>query len=181
VCPVTPDSLDMNDEENKLFWETPEYKGLTENTQVLSTCDPNAYDLVFFVGGFGVMFDFPFDENLATIAATVYERGGTVGAVCHGPIALLNVKLGDGSYLVKDKEVTAFCNEEEAIVGLLNTLPEHEGLGKSCEDTLLARGARFTKAEAFKANIACSDRLFTGQNPASAGPVADAIVASLSA
>lgn len=177
---MAPSSLDFNDEENKLFWETEAYKTLTENTKVLATCDAASYNLIFFVGGFGTMWDFPFDENLAKLAATVYENGGTVGAVCHGPIALANIKLSNGDYLVAGKEVAGFCNEEEAAMGLVPFLPEHAGLGKSCEDVLLARGAKYTKGGAWQPHIASSDRLFTGQNPASAGPVADAIVASLS-
>jgi putative intracellular protease/amidase len=173
--------LDIKDEENKLFWETPEFKELTERTKVLSTCDPSSYDLVFFVGGFGTMWDFPFDEHLAAFAARVYEKGGHVGAVCHGPIALLNVKLSNGDYLIAGKEVTAFCNEEEGLAGLLSFLPEQAGLGKTCEDALSARGAKFTKAGPWQPHVASTERLFTGQNPASAGPVADAIIKSMSA
>lgn len=171
----------MEDAENKEFWETPEMKSLTENTKVLSSCDPNQYDLIFFVGGFGTMWDFPFNENLASTAATIYEKGGFVGAVCHGPIALANIKLSSGSYLVEGKEVAAFCNEEETVAGLQQYLPKHASLGDAatCEDILIARGAKYTKGPAWGCHIAVGDRVFTGQNPASAGAVADAIVAAM--
>ncbi|RYH27822.1 type 1 glutamine amidotransferase domain-containing protein [archaeon] len=180
ACPVTPSSLDMNDAENREFWESAESRAYTENTKVLSDLNAADYDLVFFVGGFGTMWDFPFDNNLASFAQRVYETGGVVGAVCHGPIALANVKLSNGDYLVKGKEVAAFCNEEEAVAGLVSQLPEHKGLGRTCEDILSARGALYTKAAPWTAHVASSERLFTGQNPASAGPVADAIIAALS-
>jgi len=35
-----------------------------------------------------------------------------VAAVCHGPIALVNIKLSNGEYLVKGKTMTGFTNEE---------------------------------------------------------------------
>lgn len=127
------------------------------------------------------MWDFPYDTYLATLAQEVYEKGGLVGAVCHGPIALANVKLSNGDYLIAGKEVAAFCNEEEEMAGLVSHLPEHAGLGRTCEDIFRARGAKYTKGAAWGAHIAVADRVFTGQNPASAGPVADAIIQALSA
>lgn len=181
ACPVTPASLDLNDDENRSFWEDAGTRALTENTKVLADCDPKNYDLVFFVGGFGTMYDFPFDEYLATFTQSVYEQGGFVGAVCHGPIALANVKLSNGDYLVSGKEVAAFCNEEEVMANLVSHLPEHAGLGRTCEDVFLARGANYTKGAPWGPHIAVSDRVFTGQNPASAGKIADAIVAAFSA
>ena len=39
--------------------------------------------------------------------------GKVVSAVCYRPTALVNVKLADSSYLIKDKEVTGFSNVEE--------------------------------------------------------------------
>jgi putative intracellular protease/amidase len=177
---VSTSSLDLSDAENKEFWENPALRSLTENTKPLSECSASDYDIIFFVGGFGVMFDFPNDENIQRLSREIYEKGGIVSAVCHGPIALANVRLSDGQYLVTGKEVTAFCNAEEEIVGLLSKLPEHEGAGKTCEDVLIARGAKFTTASApFGGNIAVSGRLLTGQNPASAGLVGDAIVSTV--
>ena len=181
ACPVSPSSLNLDaDHENKEFWENAEYRALTENTKVLSSVDPAKYDLIFFVGGFGTMWDFPYSADLASIAAQIYEKGGVVGAVCHGPIALANVKLSNGENLIKNKEVTAFCNEEEAIANLLEYLPVHAGADRACEEILAARGGNFTKGPVFGPHIAVAERVFTGQNPASAAPLADRIVEALS-
>ena len=50
-----------------------------------------------------------------------------MAAVCHGPAAILNATLSDGSYLIKGKKVTGFSNEEEAIteilIGAKNVVP----------------------------------------------------------
>jgi putative intracellular protease/amidase len=100
----------------------------------------------------------------------VYERGGVVAAVCHGPAALVNVRLSNGEYLVAGKEVSAFTDEEEVAVKLERVVPF------ALEKTLRARGARFVEAPNFQKMVAVSERLVTGQNPASAMGVAEAVV-----
>lgn len=46
------------------------------------------------------MWDFPDNKELAAITSKIYENGGVVAAVCHGPAGLVNVKLSNGKYLV---------------------------------------------------------------------------------
>ena len=131
------------------------------------------YDAVFFAGGHGTMWDFPDDTALAQIAADVYEAGGVVGAVCHGPAGLVNVKLSDGSYLVGGKTVSTFTNDEEVAVGLVDVVPF------LLENRLTERGAKVTTAPNFAAHHEVSERLVTGQNPSSATGVAERMVAHL--
>ena len=109
----------------------------------------------------------------------VYEKGGVVGAVCHGPIALANTKLSSGELLIAGKEVAGFTEEEEAVCGLKTHLPVHDGAGQSCEEVLLARSAKYTKGDAWGCHVANDSRIITGQNPASAGAVGDAIVTAV--
>jgi putative intracellular protease/amidase len=86
-------------------------------TVKLSTVtDLSSFDAVFFVGGFGTMWDFPDDPDVQRVAKALFEAGKVVSAVCHGPCALVNVKLSDGSYLVAGKSVAAFSNAEEDAV-----------------------------------------------------------------
>ena len=144
-----------------------------QNTLTPAEVDWLDYTAIFYAGGHGVMWDFPENQELARIAAAIYVDGGVVAAVCHGPVALLNITLGDGSYLVAGKTVSAFTNEEEAAVGLTNVVPF------LLEITLRERGAIISKAPNFQAHTAISERLVTGQNPASAAPVAQAVVAVL--
>lgn len=51
---VTPSSLDMNDPENKEFWDA--FQTLTQGTRALSEFNGADYNLIFFVGGFGTMW-----------------------------------------------------------------------------------------------------------------------------
>jgi putative intracellular protease/amidase len=84
---------------------------------------PENYGAIFYAGGHGTMWDFAGDIDLARIGAAIYEQGGVVGAVCHGPAGLLNIQLSNGSYLVAGKNVAAFTNEGEAAVGLTEVVP----------------------------------------------------------
>jgi putative intracellular protease/amidase len=130
---------------------------------------------VLFVGGHGTMWDFPENTMLASIAAAVYEHGGLVSAVCHGPAGLVNVKLADGSYLVAGKTVAAFSDDEERAVGLDAEVPF------LLASKLVERGAEHTQAENFQAHVEVDGRLVTGQNPASAAALAEQVVRVLKA
>jgi putative intracellular protease/amidase len=116
------------------------------------------------------MWDFPDDEAVHKTARGMYEAGAPVGAVCHGPAALVNVKLSDGSYLVAGKEVSAFTNDEEEKVGLTKVVPFL--LATKLEE----RGAKHLPAPDFEKQVVVSGRLVTGQNPASAAGVAEKMV-----
>jgi putative intracellular protease/amidase len=132
--------------------------------------DAAAYSAIFYVGGHGTMWDFPESEDLASLAAAIYDHGGVVGAVCHGPAGLVNLRLGTGAYLVDGKRLTSFTNDEETAVGLIDTVPF------ALESKLVERGAQFIKAANFAENAVADGRLVTGQNPASAAKTAELVV-----
>ena len=50
------------------------------------------------------MFDLATDETSHQLIREFYESGRVVAAVCHGPAALANAKLSDGSYLIHRAE-----------------------------------------------------------------------------
>jgi putative intracellular protease/amidase len=162
--------IDLEDPLNKAFLDDYQQVFLVENTLNPGQIDPAEYSAIFYAGGHGTMWDFADNDRLAEIAAAIYEAGGIVGAVCHGPAALVNIKLSDGTYLVAHKTVAAFTNEEEAAVGLTEIVPF------LLESTLIERGAKFTKVPNFQVCVVASDRLVTGQNPASAAGVGERMV-----
>ncbi|MFD3757103.1 type 1 glutamine amidotransferase domain-containing protein [Streptomyces sp. NPDC058622] len=135
--------------------------------------DPSAYSAIFYAGGHGAMWDFPDSPDLARIALDIHSRGGVVSAVCHGPAALINLRLPDGTHLVHGKRVASFSNEEEDAVGLVEVMPF------LLEDRLKETGALHAKAPLFEAHTEDEGQLITGQNPASAAPVARLVVAAL--
>jgi putative intracellular protease/amidase len=129
--------------------------------------------VLFVAGGHGAVWDLPYDKDLAALIRDVYEDGGVVASVCHGPAALLDVTLTDGSPLVAGRRVTGFSNQEERAVGMTAIVPF------SLADALAERGAAYESAGAFLPYVVTDGRLVTGQNPASATAVAEAAVAAL--
>jgi putative intracellular protease/amidase len=128
------------------------------------------YDAVFYAGGHGTMWDFPDDPDVARIGREVYERGGVVAAVCHGPSALVNLTLSDGTHLVAGKRVAAFTDSEEKAAGLAEVVPF------LLADALVERGARHEGVADWEPQVIVDGRLATGQNPASAAPLAERVV-----
>lgn len=164
------DGVDTNDPINAAFLANEALVAQTKATRAIPSVDPARYDAVFFSGGHGTMWDFPEDRGVQALIRAVYERGGVVAAVCHGPAAVVNARLSDGTLLVEGKEVSSFTDEEEVAVKLDHVVPF------ALESTLRARGARFVEAPNFERKVAVSDRLVTGQNPASATGVAEEVV-----
>jgi putative intracellular protease/amidase len=170
---VPMDGVDLSDPVQQAFLDDPDVAAALRNTSTPEQVDPSDYDVIFYAGGHGTMWDFPDNTQLAKAAADVYEGGGVVAALCHGPAGLVNVRLSDGSYLVAGKEVAAFTNEEETAVGLTDVVPF------LLQTRLTERGARHTGAENFAAYVVADGRLVTGQNPASATGVAERVVETL--
>jgi putative intracellular protease/amidase len=145
------------------------------NTLATNSLDAKAYDAVFIVGGKGAMFDLPKDSALQNVIAQIYQQQGSVAAVCHGPAALVNVKLKDGSYLVANKAINSFTNQEEKLFGQ-KWINDFDFM---LEDKLIERGAHFQSSEIMLSHVAIDGRLITGQNPTSTVDVATALVKNL--
>jgi putative intracellular protease/amidase len=167
------DGLNLDDPTNRKFWEDKVYRSKVENTLKPSEVNPNDYVAVHYAGGHGTMWDFADNLELAGIAAKIYENNGVVSAVCHGPAGLVNIKLNTGRYLVEGKKVNAFTNEEESAVGLEKIVPF------LLESKLIERGAIFEKSGLWQAHVTVDQRLVTGQNPASARGVGEALLAEI--
>jgi len=172
--PMDPGSNDMDDEVNKAFTDDASIMNRLQNTMSPSEINPDNYDAIMYAGGHGTVWDFPDSEVLATIAVSIYEHGGVLGAICHGPAGLVNMKLKDGTYLVAGKRVASFTDEEERAIELENVVPFL--LASKLEE----RGAIHIKAENFKPHVEVDGRLVTAQNPPSAKSMGEVMVKVLS-
>jgi len=173
--PVPLDGVDRSDAVSAAFLDDPEAARQLRESPASTSIDPARYSAILFAGGHGAMWDFPDAHAFSAAARAIYEAGGVVGAVCHGPAGLVNVRLSNGGYLVAGKAVSAFTNEEERAVKLDAVVPF------LLETRLVERGARFEGAANWQEKVVVSERLVTGQNPASASGVAKAMVALLDA
>lgn len=167
------DGFDLKDPVNKEFWENKEYKNKIDHSLKPSEVKPSDYSAIFYAGGHGAMWDLADNTELASIASKIYENGGIVAGVCHGPAGLVNIKLKDDKYLVDGKKINAFTNEEESEVKLTNVVPF------LLEDQLKARGAKFEKSALWQTHVVTDQRVITGQNPQSAKAVGEAILKEL--
>jgi len=169
-APIDPSSLDMNDVENAKFMA--ENKPLIENTKFIEDVKSEDYNAIYFVGGHGTMWDFPNNLSIKKLSKEIYENNGIIGAVCHGPAALVNVKLSNGSFLIDGKRITAFSNSEEKTLKLENIVPF------SLEDKIIDMGSSYNRGNDWAEYVVEDQRIVTGQNPASAKQVA-VIISSL--
>lgn len=143
------------------------------DTMPITDVEVDDFDAVYFTGGHGVMFDFRGAE-LGAVTARFWESGRVVSAVCHGPAGILNVPLSDGTPMIRGRRVTGFSWPEEQAAQRAGAVPFR------LEDELTALGAVYSRADAlFEPYVVVDGRLITGQNPASALPVAEAVVAAL--
>ncbi|KAJ4983115.1 ThiJ/PfpI family protein [Stagonosporopsis vannaccii] len=178
-APVDPWSVEdsKDDVQSQAFLKEQEH--LWKNTEELGALlgRTNEFVGIFFVGGHGPMFDLATDSKSHALVRKFYESGQIVAAVCHGPAAIVNVKLSDGTFLVKDQTVTGFSNAEEDAYNFTSAMPF------LLEDELKNHGGKYEKADhLFGTKVVTSGRygkLITGQNPPSAGPIGRALLEAI--
>jgi putative intracellular protease/amidase len=172
---VPLDGVDRKDASVAAFLDDPAIQKALRESPASTSVDSSRYAAIFFAGGHGAMWDFPDAKAFTDAATQIYERGGLVGAVCHGPAALVSVRLASGKPLVAGKHVSAFTNEEERAVKLDQVVPF------LLESRLTELGAIHEAAPNWQEKVVTDERLVTGQNPTSAAGVAKAMVKLLQA
>ncbi|QEM13396.1 type 1 glutamine amidotransferase domain-containing protein [Mucilaginibacter rubeus] len=167
------DMVELDDELNVAFLNG-EGADAMRNTKKIDQVSIAGYDAVFVPGGLAPVVDMPENVAVQNILSGMYEKGGVVSAVCHGPVALINVKLNNGSYLIDGKNVTGFSKAEEENYA-------KEDVPFELEDALKQRGANYSATAPWQAYVVTDGRLVTGQNPASAKGVAESVIKILEA
>ncbi|KAJ7178206.1 class I glutamine amidotransferase-like protein [Mycena filopes] len=88
--------------------------------------------------------------------------------------ALVNVTDADGKSIFAGRAATGFTNEDEIQANKV------KDVAFLVEDRLVSLGAKFEKADAaWASHVVVDGNLYTGQNPASAGPIGHAILKAL--
>ena len=95
-----------------------------------------------------------------------------MGAVCHGPAALVNVTMEDGEYLLQGKSVSSFTNSEELFL-----IPDAKAIFPFLlEAELVENGANFIEGSMYLENVVHDQNLITGQNPWSTWKLAETMI-----
>lgn len=149
-------------------------KGISQLDSPLALADVDAgtYAAVFYPGGHGPMEDLAVDPTSGALLTQTLSAGTPLGIVCHAPAALLATE-ADGSSPFAGYQLTGFTNAEETQAGLADKAPW------LLQDRLVALGAEFVEGEPWAAHVVVDRNLYTGQNPASSGPLAERMLAAI--
>lgn len=155
---------------NRRFDEDQAAQRMFSNTFMLNMMDASTFDALFFPGGHGPLWDLARDVTSEKLILDFLAKGKPVGAVCHGPAALIKAaELQPG--LLRGKRITAFTNTEETLTARIGHIPY------KLESTLKELGADFHAATIpFTSHVETDGLLVTGQNPLSAGPTARTVI-----
>ena len=140
-----------------------------KNTRKVRNIDYNTFDAVFFPGGYGLLWDLASDSHIIKLMKDFYESNRPIAMVCHAPAILRDVKLSNGKFLVEGVSLTGFKDAEDAEI----ELDKH--LLFSLEQELKLRGANYKSVANWEPNVVVDGVLMTGQSPASAAPLAEAL------
>ncbi|MCB9032304.1 MAG: type 1 glutamine amidotransferase domain-containing protein [Chitinophagales bacterium] len=174
--PIDPESLKkmMLDKVSENYLNDSSFMDLLKNSKSLKQIENEQFDVVYLAGGHGTMYDFPNDTTMQNIIAKQYEDGKIVSAICHGVGGLLNVKLSNGDYLIKNKTITGFNWFEESLAKRKKEVPFNLEAG------LKERGADYKKAFIpMTSYVKVDGNLITGQNPFSSKEMAKVVMAEI--
>jgi len=135
-------------------------------------------DAVFAPGGHGSMVDLADNPDVTRLLGALHRKRATIAALGHGPAMLLCAPANlDGQWIFDGYRMTAFTDEEES-----QTPSGKLGMQWYLETALRNAGAVFDDGHsAWSPHVVVDRNLVTGQNPNSAGAVADAVLKSLNA
>ncbi|MFT5890581.1 MAG: putative intracellular protease/amidase [Dokdonia sp.] len=173
-APVVVDDDDMGPFDYA-FLNDAEAQFKVSNTITISNAIADEYQAIFFVGGKGAMFDFPDNKDIQAILSNYQNANKVIGAVCHGPAALVNVTLDNGRPLLENRKVSGFTNKEELLLISDAALIFPFLL----QDKITAQGARFNEGAMYLEKVSYDKNLVTGQNPWSTWAVAETMIKQL--
>lgn len=140
------------------------------NTLKLNDVNYRDFDGAFFPGGYGQLWDLASNSLVIKMIEDLIQTSTPVAMVCHAPAILRDTKKPNGEPLVKGLKVTGFTDAED------DELDLSRHLLFSLEKMLMANGGDFVRSQAnWNANVVEDGALITGQNPASAAPIAQVL------
>ena len=174
-APIDPMSLEDNwlSDAGRRFLADAESSAALAGTSRLDDVDPRRYRGLFMVGGAATTWDFPTNAALKAIIEDYFAQDKVIGGVCHGVVGLVQAVDPNGEPLVKNRKVTSISIAEDVMMGLDRVVPVLP------EEMLRKLRAVYSCAAPLGEHVVVDAPFFTGQNPASAGPLGDAIVAHL--
>ncbi|MFJ3782875.1 type 1 glutamine amidotransferase domain-containing protein [Streptomyces sp. NPDC090093] len=142
----------------------------------LEEIDPDDFDVVFYPGGHGPMEDLAVDPVSGALLTRFLASGKPLALLCHAPAAAFAATNEDGSWSFTGYRMTGLSNLEEKL----------NSFGRKAiwllEDRLRESGAEYSRARLpLRPYVVVDRNLYTGQNPPSSEPLAERLVADVTA
>ena len=116
------------------------------------------------------MEDLAFNVDSGKLLVEALESGKPLAVVCHAPAGLLATRDAEGKSPFAGYQITGFTNDEEDAVGLGSKAKW------LLEDEVKKLGVEFSRGPIWQPYTVVDRNLYTGQNPASAGPLAQELL-----
>jgi putative intracellular protease/amidase len=174
-APIDPMSLDApwRLARGQRFLDDSAAMAAVRNTAKLNASASDSYAAIFLVGGAGTVWDFPNNTTLRSLIEQLNVDNKVIAGVCHGVAGLAQAMGVDGKPLVRGRMLTGISNAEDTMAGFDKIVPVLP------EDLLRKAGGVYMAGVPFGENVVRDGNLLTGQNPASAGALASAVLARL--
>ncbi|PLB50037.1 class I glutamine amidotransferase-like protein [Aspergillus steynii IBT 23096] len=132
---------------------------------------------VFIPGGHAPLSDLGGDAELGRILRFFNKENKPTAAICHGPYALLSTKkVGDGTFVYKGYDITAWSDAEEKMMETL-----WGGEVEKVESALRNEGANMVEgAKEVTGGVTLHRELLTGGNPLAAEELGNRFLRMLS-
>ena len=124
--PIEPGMLDwpLAGSYEKRFVADPVALTQVGNSLKIDDVDFTEYDVVFIAGGWGAAFDLGQSKALGDKMTEANASGALIGAVCHGPLGLIQARKVDGTPLLEGVRATGVTDEAVEALGITCT-PMH--------------------------------------------------------
>jgi putative intracellular protease/amidase len=168
--PHADNGYSADDEISKRFLADPATKARLDDTRPLSELDPDAFDVVFLVGGQGPMETFRNNAAVERIVREFYDAGKPTVVVCHATCVLLDATDSTDTLIVDGKRWTGFTSAEEEYV--------EQNVGQKFQPFWIEEEAKqipnttFVAGEPMASHAVRSGNLITGQQQHSGGEAA---------
>ena len=171
--PIDPRSEQNAGPSASRFLQDKEAMALFNDTVPLADLKAGSFKAIYLPGGHGALWDHLDNAQLKQLLTQFAQQGKIIAALDHAVVALAGVTIGDGSLLLKGRNVTGFTHAEETVLGFADVVPAYG-------DVVLGKcGGVVASAAAFTPHAVQDANLNTGQNPQSAEQLAQMLLKAL--
>lgn len=146
-----------------------------EHTRKPDDIAADHYAAIFYSGGGAAMYGVPEDSAIQEIARRIHAKNGVISTICHGTAGIAHLTDGNGASLYDGKKITGYPDVFEK-----KDSAYYKAFPFSIDAAIRRNGGNFVHSPKERDGFHVVDgRFVTGQDPASAANVANAVIALL--